>query len=277
MAVRRRDTGESEDAVIESMLADSNPESEHRSIGLKTTTRRYRQGTDLSWLWGWGYRLEKADEDNYEPSEYSGAVYYPCRGASRAMLAFSNEFPYAINKIEAHLKGLENCWREYLTSDDERDREAVFMAIERLYDTIYTSCVAISEKYPEQIASDTVFKSKIRTKQDLFDEEENEANHPNGPGVAGCWWWNGKRHEWGNCKAYKCARALWNATHKKLDLLDLAMVVEDHDEAEAILVSKSAASKWASGAYAYFKSQEIPLKISRKQEVYGISEIVNES
>lgn len=67
----------------------------------------YKYGSDLHWLWGWGYRIGDYLTENAIPSESDWILYRPDELAANAMLRFSIDYPTVIEELRARLADTE--------------------------------------------------------------------------------------------------------------------------------------------------------------------------
>ncbi len=86
----------------------------------------YEYGSDLHWLWGWGYRLDDLlTRDRDEPSKHDWMVFRPDGLAVDAMMRFSRKYAYVIKQVDEYLEFVEEKFGEFF-ADDNGDTRANF-------------------------------------------------------------------------------------------------------------------------------------------------------
>jgi hypothetical protein len=88
--------------------------------GKKPPNFPYEYGSDLHWLWGWGWRIHCLLESDKPINDYCRFIFRPCRQATEAMMRFSVSFPHIIGQIEEAKKFTEAKYAQFL-----RDQTAV--------------------------------------------------------------------------------------------------------------------------------------------------------
>lgn len=104
----------------------------------------YEYGSDLHWLWGWGYRLRSMLNDDHEPSEYDWMIFRPDELARDAMMRFSIEYSHIVKQIDDYLEFTEKQFQAFLDKNDVATRSDFVDAMDALCSRIETASPLIS-------------------------------------------------------------------------------------------------------------------------------------
>ncbi|MFC1736300.1 toll/interleukin-1 receptor domain-containing protein [Candidatus Hydrogenedentota bacterium] len=99
----------------------------------------FEYGSDLHWLWGWGYRLRVMLDDDLEPSEYTWMIFRPDRLARDAMMRFSVKHPHIIKQIDDFLGFTEERFSKFLQDDNDASKDNFASAMDALCARIKTA------------------------------------------------------------------------------------------------------------------------------------------
>ena len=80
-------------------------------------------GSDLYWLWGWGYRLDLYLQ-NESPNDFSWMIFLPDRLARDAMMKFSVNYRFVMDQISEYLAFTENNGKLFCKTTERRPRKA---------------------------------------------------------------------------------------------------------------------------------------------------------
>jgi hypothetical protein len=107
----------------------------------------YEYGTDLYWLWSWGYRIEQwLDSDEVDFTEVD---WLPDRLAEVAMMNFDKEHPGVVRTVQEHLAFTKERCQDFLNDPQERD---VFLGVASdLQDRIYRAAEIIAKDGAPQV------------------------------------------------------------------------------------------------------------------------------
>lgn len=96
----------------------------------------YPYGSDLHWLWGWGYRIGKRLEHLTPPTDFAPAFFRPDRLAARAIMRLGVRFPTITAALQTAVADTEELWERLQHRPTAESAEELSLAMESLRERI---------------------------------------------------------------------------------------------------------------------------------------------